>query len=263
MVGGWLVFLNPKGPLPPGPTSSFCLAAFAGDFLRTENLDPPITCVSLAEGLLWDRPVWMTPIPGHEGQWVVLEHRSGKARRLDLADQASPHKSLFGDFSAAVSDGPWEGLMCLAFHPKFSTNRRYFLKHETLRQEQRWTVLREHRASEDGLRDSGQAPRELCAMAQPADNHNGGTLAFGPDGMLYFAMGMGPQEDPEGHSQNLSSWLKMHRLDVDHAEPGWPRDPPTIRMRAVRTHTCAGRSLPQAAGALALFPSIDSRAIAG
>ena len=93
--------------------------------------------------------------------------------------------------SVPVSDGPWEGLMCLAFHPKFSTNRRYFLKHETLRQEQRWTVLREHRASEDGLRDSGQAPRELCAMAQPADNHNGGTLAFGPDGMLYFAMGDG------------------------------------------------------------------------
>ena len=71
-----------------------------------------------------------------EPQWVVLEHRSGKAWRLDPAGQASYRKSLFGDFSAAVSDGPWEGLMCLALYPEFSTNRRYFLKHETLRQEQ-------------------------------------------------------------------------------------------------------------------------------
>jgi len=222
MLGALLVFLNPGGASLLAQPQASALPPSPVVFSRTEKLDPPITCVPLAEGLLWDRPVWMTPIPGHEGQWVVLEHRSGKAWRLDLADQASPHKSLFGDFSAAVSDGPWEGLMCLAFHPEFSTNRRYFLKHETLRQEQRWTVLREHRASEDGLRDSGQAPRELCAMAQPADNHNGGTLAFGPDGMLYFAMGDGgPQEDPEGHSQNLSSWLgKMHRLDVDHAQPG-------------------------------------------
>ena len=136
MVGGWLVFLNPKGPSLLAQPQASALPPSPVIFSRTENLDPPITCVPLAEGLLWDRPVWMTPIPGHEGQWVVLEHRSGKAWRLDLADQASPHKSLFGDFSAAVSDGPWEGLMCLAFHPKFSTNRRYFLKHETLRQEQ-------------------------------------------------------------------------------------------------------------------------------
>ena len=83
--------------------------------------------------------------------------------------------------------------------------------------------------------------------------------------MLYFAMGDGgPQEDPEGHSQNLSSWLgKMHRWDVDHAEPGMAYGILTIRMRAVRTRTCAGRSLPQACGSPGAFPSIDSRAIAG
>ena len=62
-------------------------------------------------------------------QWVVLEQRSGKAWRLDPAGQTSYRKSLFGDFSAAVSDGPREVLMCLAFYPEFSTNRRYFLKH--------------------------------------------------------------------------------------------------------------------------------------
>ena len=78
------------------------------------------------------------------------------------------------------------------------------------------------------------APRTLCdgtACRQPQWR----TLAFGPDGMLYFAMGDGGRrEDPEGHSQNLSSWLgKMHRLDVDHAEPGMAYGiPPTIRMRS-------------------------------
>jgi glucose/arabinose dehydrogenase len=191
-------------------------------FTRVEKAEAPIQCQPLAESLSWDRPVWMTPIPGQDRQWVVLEHRSGKAWRLDLTDETKPQKSLFGDFSAEVSDGPWEGLMCLAFHPGFTLNQRYFIKHETMRAGQRWTVIREHRSSKDGLADSGQAPRELCAIQQPADNHNGGTLAFGPDGMLYFAMGDGgPQEDPQGHAQNLGSWLgKMHRIDVDRAEAG-------------------------------------------
>jgi glucose/arabinose dehydrogenase len=108
--------------------------------------------------------------------------------------------------------------MCLAFHPDFTQNRRYFLKHETIRDGQRWTVLVERSASMPifyGI--PGNLPKNLLAIKQPADNHNGGSLMFGPDAYLYFAMGDGgPQEDPNGYSQSLSSLLgKMNRIDVD------------------------------------------------
>ena len=58
MVGGWLVFLNPKGPSLLAQPQASALPPSPVIFSRTENLDPPITCVPLAEGLLWDRPVW-------------------------------------------------------------------------------------------------------------------------------------------------------------------------------------------------------------
>ena len=132
------------------------------------------------------------------------------------------NKESFGDYSDSVSDGPWEGLMCLAFHPEFARNRRYFLKHETIRKGQRWTVLVERLAHTDRSCDSGKPSKELLAIKQPADNHNGGTLMFGLDNYLYFAMGDGgPQEDPNGYTQSLSSLLgKMCRIDVDQPSNG-------------------------------------------
>ena len=181
------------------------------------------------DALRFDKPVWMSQLPNTEDQFVVLEHRSGKAFKLFSNPKGEYQKVLFGDFSDSVSDGPWEGLMCLTFHPDFIQNRRYFLKHETIRDGQRWTVLVERSAQSDLLRDSGEPSKELLAIKQPADNHNGGTLMFGPDAYLYFAMGDGgPQEDPNGYSQSLSSLLgKMNRIDVDQSSETLPyRIPP-------------------------------------
>ena len=62
MVGGLLVFLNPKGPSLLAQPQASALPPSPVVFSRTEKLDPPITCVPLAEGLLWDRPVWISPI---------------------------------------------------------------------------------------------------------------------------------------------------------------------------------------------------------
>ena len=89
--------------------------------------------------------------------------------------------------------------------------------------DQRYTIGAEKLTSADFRSDSGRASRQLLRIKQPADNHNGGTLLFGPDGYLYIGMGDGgPQEDPLGHSQNLSQLLgKILRIDVDQYDANY------------------------------------------
>ncbi len=95
---------------------------------------------------------------------------------------------------------------------------------------QRSTVVVEKQAAADYKTDSGLPSRWLLKIDQPAENHNGGTIAFGPDGYLYIGMGDGgPQEDPLGRSQSPRKLLgKMLRIDVDRTEDGKPYAiPPT------------------------------------
>ncbi|MCH1507038.1 MAG: PQQ-dependent sugar dehydrogenase [Verrucomicrobiales bacterium] len=199
-----------------------------------EKLATPVTFTAIhSEKLKFDKPVWFSPVPGLTDTSVILEHRTGKAWLLHGTGD-SARKTLFADWGEAVTDGPWEGLMCLAFHPDFSNNRRFFIKHETLIEEQRHTVVVEKRAAKDLQTDSGELSKQLLAVEQPADNHNGGTLAFGPDGYLYVAMGDGgPQEDPKGYTQSGQSFLgKMLRVDVDDVPEGRaygiPKDNPFV-----------------------------------
>src|SRR4030095_8408227 len=102
--------------------------------------------------------------------------------------------------------------------------RRSFLKHQVFEQGNIVTTVVERQASADRRSDSGQPSRRLWSVASSTQDHSGGCLGFGPDGFLYIAMGdTGPQQDPQGHGQDLSTHLgKILRLDVDHTEAGLP-----------------------------------------
>lgn len=175
----------------------------------------------LKEDQMFDRPVWMGAVPGQPERLLVLEHWKGRIWELRRNGNGFD-KMLFLDLGDEVSDGPWEGLVCLAFHPKFESNHKYYLKHEAMIEGERHTTIVERLFDDSFQKDSGKSSRRLIAIPQPADNHNGGTIAFGPDGYLYFAMGDGgPQKDPNGYTQNPGSLLgKMLRIDVDTREPG-------------------------------------------
>lgn len=212
-----------------------------------ERLEEPIALRPLhPPELKFEQPVWCSPVPGLTDALIALEHQTGKAWLLHGAespdDESIPDKTLFADWGAAVSDGPWEGLMCIAFHPRFPENRRFFIKHETLIRGRRHTVVVEKHARPDLLTDSGMVSRPLFAIEQPADNHNGGTLAFGPDGFLYIAMGDGgPQEDPQGYTQSGRALLgKMLRIDVDRPSDtlpyGIPPDNPFVDLDPNQWH---------------------------
>ncbi len=164
---------------------------------------------------------WLGAVPGGGGSFLV-GHQSGKIWLLEKS-AAGYAKSLFADFSAEVFSqrGP-NGLLGVAFHPHYRENRRYFVKHQVNDGVGMATVIAEHRAAADFRTDSGEPPREIIRIPAVTQNHTGGCVQFGPDGMLYFGMGdTGPQQDPNGQAQNLGLLLgKMMRVDVDHRDAG-------------------------------------------
>lgn len=124
-----------------------------------------------------------------------------------------------------VSSGGERGLLGIAFHPEFESNGRFFVNYTNVRGD---TTISEFTRGADGIVDAA-AERVLLTVQQPFANHNGGMLAFGPDGYLYIALGDGGSAgDPYGNAQNRGTLLgKLLRIDVDSGEPyGIPADNP-------------------------------------
>lgn len=165
--------------------------------------------------------VWFGQLPGRSNSFLAV-HQTGKIWLLEKSG-TNEVKTLFADISKEIFNerGP-NGLLGLAFHPKFSENRKYYLKHQVFEDGRIVTTVVERAASPDFKTDSGQPSRRLWAVASTTQDHTGGCIGFGPDGFLYIAMGdTGPQQDPQGHGQDLTTHLgKILRINVDRADPG-------------------------------------------
>lgn len=122
------------------------------------------------------------------------------------------------DLSAKTAPGGEQGLLGLAFHPDYARNGRLFVNYTDLQGD---TVVAEYRSK--GGRVTA-AERVLVTIDQPFANHNGGGLAFGPDGFLYIATGDGGGGgDPEENGQALDTQLgKLLRIDVDRRGQRFP-----------------------------------------
>jgi putative heme-binding domain-containing protein len=167
--------------------------------------------------------VWFGQLPGVSNAFLVV-HQTGKIWLLEK-HATNDVKSLFGDVANDLFNerGP-NGLLGLAFHPKFRENRLYYLKHQVFEEGKIATTVVERRTAADFRADSGQPSRRLIKIVSATQDHSGGCIGFGPDGFLYIAMGdTGPQQDPQGHGQDLTTHLgKIMRIDVDHADAGLP-----------------------------------------
>ncbi len=167
--------------------------------------------------------VWFGQLPGVSNTFVA-GHQTGKIWLLDKNGR-NETKTLFADVSKDVFNerGP-NGLLGLAFHPKFRENRKYYLKHQVFEESKIATSVVERQASPDFRTDSGRPSRRLWKVTSTTQDHSGGCIDFGPDGFLYIAMGdTGPQQDPQGHGQDLTTHLgKILRIDVDHTDAGLP-----------------------------------------
>ena len=174
-----------------------------------------------AEKMRFDHPVWIIAKPGTKDEFLVVEQKTRKVWRLEMGKEKD-RKTLFVDLSSEASTGEFEGLVCLAFHPQFLKNRKYYLNYHVREKGRFSPVIVERTANADLSRDAGGPSRRLLKIRQETDLHWGGMLAFGPDDYLYIGAGDGgPQKDPQGRSQDLSVLSgSILRIDVDRKTEG-------------------------------------------
>jgi len=125
-------------------------------------------------------------------------------------------KQLFLDLTNKVLYGGEQGLLGLAFHPDYKNNGYFYVDYTA--GNPRRTVISHFKVS-DNNPNSADKNSELILLEvnQPYSNHNGGQIAFGPDGYLYISLGDGGSAgDPQNYAQNLKSHLgKILRIDVN------------------------------------------------
>ena len=189
------------------------------------------------------RPVQALQAPGDDRGLFVLE-QAGRVLRLDLQSPQATEGVTWLDIRKQVNDqGNEEGLLSMAFHPKHRENGFVYLYY-TASRPRRSELTRFTVDKATGRPDIASA-KVLLEVGQPYANHNGGTVLFGPDGMLYLSLGDGgAANDPQGHGQNPGSLLgKVIRIDVDREEAGKayaiPKDNPFVGVQGTRPEVWA------------------------
>jgi glucose/arabinose dehydrogenase len=165
-----------------------------------------------------NRPVALLQTPDPSPFWYVVE-KGGRILRL-TDNGAASSRATFVDLSGRVEAGPSEaGLLGMAFDPDFSRNGRVYLSYT--RGGPLTSVLSRFASRDGGLTLDPASEEVLLEVAQPYANHNGGQIAFGHDGFLYYGLGDGGSGgDPQGNGQNTQTLLgAMLRLDVNGPSP--------------------------------------------
>ncbi|HZP21295.1 MAG TPA: PQQ-dependent sugar dehydrogenase [Bauldia sp.] len=165
----------------------------------------------VAEGV--GEPVDLTAPAGDPRLFVA-----DKGGRILIIKDRAVLPQPFLDIGKLVSGGSEQGLLGLVFHPDYARNGRFFVDYTNVDGDTRVVEYRVSRNAD--VADPGSA-KVILAIDQPYANHNGGWLAFGPDGFLYVGMGDGGSGgDPHGNGQNTGVLLgKILRIDVDRGEP--------------------------------------------
>ncbi|HUG93709.1 MAG TPA: family 16 glycoside hydrolase [Planctomycetaceae bacterium] len=185
---------------------------------------------------------------------IVLTHAGDGSNRIFVGTQHgvvhvfpnrqdATESKVFLDLSSQVvySDGHnEEGFLGMAFHPRHAETGEFFIYYTT-RDAPHTSVVSRFRVSQDDAdRADPEFEEELLRIEQPFWNHNGGTLAFGPDGRLYIALGDGgAANDPHENGQNLGTLLgSILRIDVDRKDSGKnyaiPPDNPFVGREGAR-----------------------------
>ena len=159
------------------------------------------------------RPIGLTNAGDGSGRLFVVE-QSGVIRVIrdnDLLPEP------FLDISGQVSCCGERGLLGLAFHPEYNHNGHFFVNYTDINND---TVIARFHVSDEVDQANPSSEVKLLIAEQPFNNHNGGSLAFGPDGYLYVGLGDGGSGgDPLGNAQNNDVLLgKLLRLDVDRGD---------------------------------------------
>ena len=198
-----------------------------------QDAQPKIAFATLAEGL-------SSPLG--------VVHARDRTKRLFIVEQTGTIRIFrrgeirtrpFLDISNLTEGDGERGLLGLAFHPNYRLNRRFYVYY-TAATSGTVTVAEYKRKKKDSGRANPASARILLEILHPVANHNGGSIAFGPDGYLYLGIGDGGGAgDPEGDAQRLDNLLgKQLRIDVNSRDEGLqygiPEDNPFVGTPGAR-----------------------------
>jgi glucose/arabinose dehydrogenase len=196
-------------------------ALIIGSFCMSASLNAqPFQLKDPFPFLSFNRPLFLTHAgDGTDRLFVVQQDGFIKVFPNDSTTLTS---QTFLNVSAKISSpGAEEGLLGLAFHPQYASNGYFFINY-TAPNPLRTVISRFHVSADPSVADT--AEQVILEMLQPYSNHNGGMIAFGPDGYLYIGTGDGGGAgDSLNNAQSLSTLLgKILRIDISASTPGSP-----------------------------------------
>ncbi len=203
---------------------------------------PPRAALELvAKGLV--SPVHATHAGDGSGRVFVVE-QAGTIRIVGKDGALRPRP--FADLRARVRSGGEMGLLSVAFHPRYRENGLLYVDYTRGGRRKLETVVAELRVDPDDPDRCLEGERVLLTVDQPYPNHNGGQLAFGPDGLLYVGLGDGGAAgDPHDHGANPATLLgALLRLDVDRRSDG-PQGPREYAIPPDNPFAQGGRGAPE------------------
>ena len=178
--------------------------------------ETPLTTVRVASGL--NQPLYVTHAPGDAERIFIVE----QGGRIKILRDGLIVPTPFLNISSRISAGGERGLLGLAFHPQYAENGRFFVNYTD--PSGNTVIVGFTISANPDVADAASATRVL-RVYQPDANHNGGWVAFGPDGFLYIATGDGGASFDTGightfetgNAQDTSDNLlgKLLRIDVD------------------------------------------------
>ncbi len=198
--------------------------------------EPPAQSIAIVDAfpaLGFSAPIAIASPPGETDRLFVVE-RGGQIRVI--SSLASPSNSQFLNLSEIIANrsgeslttGSEQGLLSMAFHPDYSSNRQFFIVYSVLIDDAAHQRLsRFTTSSGDPNQADPSSETVLLDMRNEAGNHNGGDIHFGSDGYLYMSWGdEGGQNDSLNNGQRIDKdfWSSVTRIDVDLEDEDYTED---------------------------------------
>jgi len=209
---------TPTVGLDARPSNTMCVAPSKA----SGNAGSTIALQRVFAGVSLNQPLAMLQAPGDDTRWFVLE-KTGAVRVFANTPNVTTASTFLSLSVNAAEEG---GLLGMAFHPNWAANHQAFVSFTE--GSPMVSVIARFTSADGGVTLDSSTRQNVFRVNQPATNHDGGNIAFGPDGNLYIGFGDGGSSgDPNGHGQNTGDVLgDFLRLNVDTLPYTIPADNP-------------------------------------
>lgn len=204
---------------------------------KPQPVPPPLppTAYALEDafgGLKFSQPLAVVSAPGETHRLFVVE-KTGRIQVVNRLDQPVPERQVFVNLlerpDGRLDDKGECGLLGLAFHPQFARNKRFFACYSLRIDGALYQRVSRFQVSPDDPQVADAASEQpLITQRDPASNHNGGDLHFGPDGFLYISVGDGGGANDLFNTArfiNRDFHAAILRIDVDKRPGSLPPNP--------------------------------------